>query len=390
MNTHFQNRLQEVSKYYHDDDQSLAFRRLMDCALETQNLDVFRATLTYCEWLEQKEQSAADKQQKAFELLSIIEKAGVQQSGEAYKILEASAIRKDYAKGNFRLSPLDISLNTGEIIGLVGENGNGKTTLLRLLAAELKPDSGTINYAFHQSPNNYYDLRTRLIYIEQRIEKWYGGLMDNLQFTLANYGIKGEANILWAEMMVARLGLRPFREMSWSRISSGYKTRFELARTLLRRPQILLLDEPLANLDIMAQQTILQDLKFMSASLSAPFGMVLSSQHIYEVEKVSDKIIFLRNGVPQYQSSKVETAIAEQQETSVLIYELETSATRDQLQEVLHTAMLDKLQFNGGVYTLYFKPGASSEQILEALAHHKIAVQYLRNITHSSRRFFNN
>src|SRR5690606_10595788 len=106
----------------------------------------------------------------------------------------------------------------------------------------------------------------------------------NLKFTASHYGIKGEENELIVLMYMIRFGLWKYRNHQWSELSSGYKMRFELARTFLRKPSILLLDEPLANLDVLAQQLILEDLKHLSHSLANPMGIILSSQQLYEVE----------------------------------------------------------------------------------------------------------
>lgn len=382
----YQHHLREVYSHYEANDHDLALRRLLDCVIETRNPALFRETLSYCDWLDAHgNEDRAAARDKALQLLEKLGNISITASPDLHsRILATDGVSKAYANGDFRLSELNMELHGGEIIGLVGENGNGKTTLLRLLARELLPDQGKISYHFNPAPGNDYDLKTRLVYIEQRIPRWYGSLMDNLQFALAHYGMKGTENLLWAELMIARIGLRPYRRHSWNRLSSGYRTRFEIAKTLLRQPRVLLLDEPLANLDLISQQTILQDLKFMSRSITAPFGMVLSSQHIYEVEKVSDKIIFLKKGVPQYQQQATQ-----QEETSApLIFELETEASRETIQEAFAALALEKIQFNGGVYVLHFGSHTAAPSVLHALAQAQVPVVYLRNISHSSRRFF--
>lgn len=95
---------------------------------------------------------------------------------------------------------------------------------------------------------------------------------------------------------MALMGLRPFRKHDWKDLSSGYNMRFELARMLLRKPELLLIDEPLANLDILAQQVILDDFRNIEKSPFRPLGIILSSQQQYEVEKTSDYVIILKNG----------------------------------------------------------------------------------------------
>lgn len=391
MHPQFEAHVREVHGHYEAGDASLALRRLIDCAIETQQTAIFRQVLEFCAWEEDKNRKHTPEEvrAKAVDLLTQITNAGVKTTTPKSKILEVRGLEKQYIKSRFRITDLNFELSSGEIIGLVGENGNGKTTLLRLLAAELNPDRGEIDYTFVNGRKEDYDLKTRLVYIEQRIPRWYGTLMDNLQFMLTHYGVSGEDNLLWVEMMIARLGLRPFRHLSWNRISSGYRTRFELAKTLLRRPRILLLDEPLANLDIISQQTILQDLKFMAGSLSSPFGMILSSQHIYEVEKVSDKIIFLKNGAPQYQTSG-KTMVEEVEAADPLIFEMEINCSREDLAAAFSSLSLSRVQYNGGVYVVHFSPGTQPSQVLQALSNARGELAYLRNISQSSRRFFIN
>lgn len=397
MNPIFEEHLKEVYSCFESNDNELAIRRLTDCAFETQNPEIFKETLNYYSWVESNKDKEIDNE-KAYTLLEKIRNAGVAKESsytDGKLILDVRNVGKEYRKSGFKIKDISFSLKDGQITGLVGENGNGKTTLLRLLAAELEPDKGVIEYSFLNNKQSQYDLKTKLIYIEQRIPRWHGTLMDNLRFVLPYYGAKDKENHLWAELMIARLGLRPFRHLTWNRISSGYRTRFELAKTLLRRPKILLLDEPLANLDIVAQQTILQDLKFMSKSISHPFGMILSSQHIYEVEKVSDNIIFIKDGKPQYQDNKesttettAETPIETTQNS--LILEVEVPNKREELIEAFKALPVEKIQFNGGVYMLHFKAGTEVTTVLAAMSAKGIQPNYFRDISQSSRRFFIN
>ena len=176
--------------------------------------------------------------------------------------------------------------------------------------------------------------------------------------------------------MIARLGLWNYKHLKWNELSSGYKMRFELARTLLRKPEILLLDEPLANLDVLAQQVILEDLKAIANSVNHPIALILSSQQLYEVEKISDKVIFLNN------ESQSET------ENPNLIVEIDTANSREELLQVFHPFALEKLNFNGGIFVAYFSPETEFSSVLSALGNSKIHVTYIRNISSSTRRFF--
>ena len=382
MNKH-QLRVQETLQYFTQKDIGLAFRKLLDCAADTQQMSIYEKAIALTDWKEKHPAEVETLIEKATVLLREIADCKVTELPTETAVLVAEEVRKHYALGRFQLGPISLSIKKGQVYGLVGENGNGKTTLLRILARDLSYDSGVVKYYFTERPKNDYDLRTKLIYIPQRTEKWYGSLKDNLKFTLSSYGIPAEENEPRTLFMIARLGLWQYQHLDWNALSSGYKMRFELARTLLRQPEILLLDEPLGNLDVLAQQVILEDLKMIANSVNHPIALILSSQQLFEVEKISDKVIFLRNG--QYRDNAEATAT---EEAMPLIVEIDTTNTREELMTVFKAFALEKLNYNGGVYVAYFRPNTEYSAVLEALGKAKIDLTYIRNISASTRRFF--
>ena len=382
MNKH-QLRVQETLQYFTQKDIGLAFRKLLDCAADTQQMSIYEKAIALTDWKEKHPAEVETLIEKATVLLREIADCKVTELPTETAVLVAEEVRKHYALGRFQLGAISLSIKKGQVYGLVGENGNGKTTLLRILARDLSYDSGVVKYYFTERPKNDYDLRTKLIYIPQRTEKWYGSLKDNLKFTLSSYGIPAEENELRTLLMIARLGLWQYQHLDWNALSSGYKMRFELARTLLRQPEILLLDEPLGNLDVLAQQVILEDLKMIANSVNHPIALILSSQQLFEVEKISDKVIFLRNG--QYTDNAEATAT---EEAMPLIVEIDTTNTREELMAVFKAFALEKLNYNGGVYVAYFRPNTEYSAVLEALGKAKIDLTYIRNISASTRRFF--
>ena len=382
MNKH-QLRVQETLQYFTQKDIGLAFRKLLDCAADTQQMSIYEKAIALTDWKEKHPAEVETLIEKATVLLREIADCKVTELPTETAVLVAEEVRKHYALGRFQLGPISLSIKKGQVYGLVGENGNGKTTLLRILARDLSYDSGVVKYYFTERPKNDYDLRTKLIYIPQRTEKWYGSLKDNLKFTLSSYGIPAEENEPRTLFMIARLGLWQYQHLDWNALSSGYKMRFELARTLLRQPEILLLDEPLGNLDVLAQQVILEDLKMIANSVNHPIALILSSQQLFEVEKISDKVIFLRNG--QYTDNAEATAT---EEAMPLIVEIDTTNTREELMAVFKAFALEKLNYNGGVYVAYFRPNTEYSAVLEVLGKAKIDLTYIRNISASTRRFF--
>ena len=373
------NKLDTIAAHYQNGDESLAFRMLMDCVIDTHNLEVYEKALDVNKW---REETITNKQ-KATELgLQLIQelKSFPYEERENNKLLlDAKGIDKKYS--SFHLENVDIEIRTGDVWGLVGENGNGKTTLLKILANHIHFDKGELH--FNITSTSDYDLRTKLAYIPQRTAKWFGSVKYNLQYTASNYGIYGKMNELYVFMYMIRFGLWKFRNHSWSELSSGYKMRFELVRTLLRKPTILLLDEPLANLDVLAQQLILEDLKNISESVTNPIGIILSSQQLFEVEKISDKVLFLKNGKPTHLS----TANLQNEESEVTVLELDSSSTKEEIYKALEKCEVEEIVYNGGLYVIQVKDKSFSE-VLGELITHFIQITYVRDISKSSRRLF--
>lgn len=382
--TKHQHRVNEVYHFFDNKDTVLGFRKLLDCAIDTQNMEIYKEAINLTDWKETNSHAISEFIEKCKILLQKIEKIQVQEHSVEKPVLRAKNILKSYGSNRFSLGPVSMEINKGQVYGLVGENGNGKTTLLRILAKEISFNEGELNYSFNSEPKDEYDLCTKLVYIPQRTEKWYGSLKDNLKFVLSNYNVKPEENEIRTLMMIARLGLWNYKHLKWNELSSGYKMRFELARTLLRKPEILLLDEPLANLDVLAQQVILEDLKSIANSVNHPIALILSSQQLYEVEKVSDKVIFLKNGQYKDNSELKDT------ENVSLIIEIDTTNSREHLLEVFKDFALEKLNFNGGVYVAYFSAETEFHNVITALGQAKTDLVYIRNISSSTRRFFVN
>ncbi|WP_179352506.1 ATP-binding cassette domain-containing protein [Winogradskyella vidalii] len=375
-------RINDVIAFYKNKDTVLGYRKLMDCVIDTQDLDLYKQVIELTDWKEKHPDNETVFIEKSLAILARVSKISISEYNTDTPVLTGTDLVKSYGNSRFQLGPVSVEIKKGQVYGLVGENGNGKTTLLRVLAKELNYNKGVLDFKFDSDYNSNYDLRTNLVYIPQRTQKWYGSLKDNLKFVLASYGISPEENETRVLMMIARFGLWNYKHLKWNELSSGYKMRFELARTLLRQPELLLLDEPLSNLDVLAQQVILEDLKSMCNSINNPIALILSSQQLYEVEKVSDKVIYLKDG--KYKDNTTTDKTIEHQ----LIVELDCTAERNTLISVFKNLHLNKLIYNGGIYVAYFQNSTTFYNVLETLGKHKVEVTYTRNITASTRRFF--
>lgn len=378
-------RINEIRSFLSHGDVSLSIRRMLDLALDTEDAQLIQQSI---EWSRNYRKQISDHEKGSTpdsfftEAEALLDKLAKVQGNFAHQrqsLLHAERISKSYSSGNFSLDPISLSLSTGDIIGVVGENGNGKTTLLRCLSGQLALNAGHISYTQLDKPD-HYSIKHHLAFIPQRIPRWYGLLKDNLHFSAALSGVTGRQNELMVDFMLERLNLSPYANLTWNQISSGYRTRFEIARVLLQKPSLLILDEPLANLDIKAQQTILTDLRYLAKSVYHPMGVMLSSQQLHEVEKIADTVLFLRNGKCLHRTGEKETI-------DRAVFEIETNATREQLLQVLGDDKV-QLHFNGGYYTISSDSLPVGEMISKIVSG-GISLTYFRDITHSTKRFFN-
>lgn len=375
----------EIASYLKHGDHAVAVRRTLDYCLDTGNDRLIQNAISWSRTYHAYE-NAKDATELPADFTStaetILAEAASLQSGvlyQNYPLIDAENISKTYSGGNFSLKPISLSIKTGNVLGVVGENGNGKTTLLRCLAGQLALDNGEIQYHLLNKPDQYA-VKNHIAFIPQRIPKWYGILKDNLHFSASIAGIYGAKNDLMVDFMLERLNLSSYAHLTWNQISSGYRTRFEIARILLQQPRLLILDEPLANLDINAQQTILTDLIFMAKGLHNPMGIILSSQQLHEVEKVADTVLLIKQGNCLYSSNDQAEKI-----TSNAV-EFETTADRDSIIGLFDTGTIE-LQFNGGFYTI-ISTALSVQDIVSKMISAKLPITYFRDITYSTKRFF--
>lgn len=294
----------------------------------------------------------------------------------------------DHRSKAFSFGPLDMDIDKGNIVGVVGENGNGKTTFLRLLQEEITRDSGKITYNYNLADiaaEDQYKRKNRTAFIPQRIPKWRGTLMENLTFFAAIHGFKGQKNDEIVTYVIHRMGLTAFTGLTWNQISTGYKLRFELAKMLVWEPDILILDEPLANLDIQATQYLLDDLRFFANSKIHPIGILLTSQQLHEVEQIADKILFLKNGKPIFSGLKTEFEATREEG----IIEFSLAHTPEDLGRLLLSIEgVTSVNLSSKVSSIKFDKSHSTTAMIKALINADLELTYFRDITNSTIQLF--
>lgn len=208
--------------------------------------------------------------------------------------LEVKGISKSY-RGKKAVDRLSFSLEPGQVLGLIGTNGAGKSTTISMIATLMKPDEGQI--LFHGSNVREHPrlLREKLGYVPQDIAL-YESLsgMDNLKFW-------GRAGHLHGGRLKERIravsGMTGFTpEMLKKRVgeySGGMKRRMNIAVALLKEPELLILDEPTAGIDIPSRNLILDAIKELAEAGTA---VIYVGHYMDEVEKICDRICVLDAG----------------------------------------------------------------------------------------------
>lgn len=188
--------------------------------------------------------------------------------------------------GRAVLKGLSLSFHKGEILGIRGENGAGKSTLLKALAGLLPYAEGEIRFA----PK----VQKELSYLPQDLSLYESlTAMENLYFYGKIQGLPKKVIFTRATWLLRELGLEEKAGERLSALSGGMKRRVHLASALMKRPAILLLDEPTVGCDNESYERILSLLKKMKAQGTA---MLLISHGRGELEEMADRIVYLEDG----------------------------------------------------------------------------------------------
>lgn len=288
----------------------------------------------------------------------------------------------------FMLEPFDIDMRLGEITTVVGKNGSGKSTLIRVVAGEHLAASGEATYPLFSSEERFdwVTVKEKIAYIPQRISQWTGVVRDYLHFTAAIKGIRGRENRDEVNYIISRLGLERYQHRKWSELSGGFQMRFELARMLVWKPRLLILDEPLANLDVNAQETFLRDLQQLTNSMKNPISVLITSQHLYETEGISDRILFLDEGKVVYNDLTVNFG----RERKTNIFEFASSASLDEVRLLLLNHGISELSTRGQYFVATTGLDINSRRMLQILTEsdNTIEILYFRDISKSTRVLF--
>jgi len=200
-------------------------------------------------------------------------------------VLETEGLTKRYRRQN-ALTECSLEIPAGHVVGLVGPNGSGKSTLLNLAAGLIKPTSGTLR-VLGQPPADGPTQLSKVGFVAQNTPT-YAALSVNDHLRFGAHTNPGWDHSL-AERRINQLGLDLKRRAG--KLSGGQRAQLALTLAIAKRPEVLILDEPVAALDPLARREFLQIL--METVADHQVSVILSSHLVADLERVSDYLVIL-------------------------------------------------------------------------------------------------
>lgn len=196
-------------------------------------------------------------------------------------------------KGGTAVAGISFSLTPGSVTGLLGGNGAGKTTTIAMIMGLIEPTSGSVRVLGADMPRQRYHVLHRMNFESPYVEMPMRlTVRQNLTVFARLYGVDGVAERIGA--LAAELELTDLLDRPSGKLSAGQKTRVSLAKALLNRPEVLLLDEPTASLDPDTADWVRGRLERYRTERGAT--VLLASHNMNEVERLCERVIIMKKG----------------------------------------------------------------------------------------------
>ena len=190
------------------------------------------------------------------------------------------------------LHDLNLSIPAGSIFALLGPNGAGKSTLINILAGTVIKTSGSVNIMGYDIEKSPKVAKTHIGVVPQEIAfDSFFPISQTLEFTAGYYNVKPEARK--TEEILKALGLWDKRNSVPRQLSGGMKRRFLIAKAMVHSPQVLILDEPTAGVDIELREQLWELVKKQNAEGTT---VIITTHYLEEAQELCDRIAFINKG----------------------------------------------------------------------------------------------
>jgi len=220
--------------------------------------------------------------------------------------LDIADLVKRYPTGTEALKAVSLEIGEGEFFGLLGPNGAGKSTLIHCTTGLAQPTSGEIRVFGHDAIHHYGEARLAVGLAPQDLNlDWFLSVAETLDYHGGYFGMPRRERRERAAELLDAFSLTEKRDDRTRTLSGGMKRRLILARALMHRPRLLILDEPTAGVDVELRLELWQYVQRINAEGTT---ILLTTHYLEEAERLCDRIAFISDGQIVAQGSSRELA----------------------------------------------------------------------------------
>ncbi|RYX97078.1 MAG: ABC transporter ATP-binding protein [Comamonadaceae bacterium] len=268
--------------------------------------------------------------------------------------------RSSTAPAVHALENVSFDIQQGEFFGLLGPNGAGKTSLISILAGLSRATSGSVQVHGSDVLKDYADARRKLGVVPQELVfDPFFTVREALRIQSGYFGVKN--NDAWIDELLESLGLADKAKSNMRQLSGGMKRRVLVAQALVHKPQVIVLDEPTAGVDVELRQTLWQ---FVTKLNKQGSTVLLTTHYLEEAEALCSRIAMLKQGKM--------VALAT---TSDLLKNAASNVLRFKIDAELPKAIADKARITGRIVQLPASNAHEIEQYLSAIREAGLVVE---------------
>jgi ABC-2 type transport system ATP-binding protein len=223
-----------------------------------------------------------------------------------FRALAVCDLVKRYPTGTEALRGVSLEIEDGEFFGLLGPNGAGKSTLIHCATGLAQPTAGSILIFGHDALDSYAEARLAVGLAPQEVNlDWFLTVGETLDYHAGYFGLPRRERRERADELLDAFSLSAKRDDRTRTLSGGMKRRLLLARALMHRPRLLILDEPTAGVDVELRLELWQYIERINAEGTT---ILLTTHYLEEAEQLCDRIAFINDGRVVAEGTSIELA----------------------------------------------------------------------------------